>query len=366
MNGKKKIGLISSPNISPNENAVLFNLGRMVQKEFELHLLCGQNSDYNNLFDYYNIHSGKVYRKDFGDFRYAVSICARYVKELNLDLLINVCSPATLGYVATIFARKHNIPSIIRMTGDSFKEAQLHNKLWKRFKSWMLHGQMAASAYKKANYILAIGENLRTELIRHNYDPEKVFVLPQPFDRSLFSPVDAGSKSQRKLELGLDPNRKTILFVGRISWLKGSDRILKIVEEVGKRSRAFQFCLVGKGEYENSFRQFSPKLVHLPGLIPHCYVSRYFQVADLLIFPSRTEGLPNTILEALSCRVPVIATPVGDISNWVSNLATNPVDYVKFILQSTYVTDKLPDSFNFSTLKQAYIKLFRTIIRNAE
>jgi len=363
---KPRIGLISSCGISPNENAELYNLGGMIGEVFDLHLLCGENADCNGLEKYYAIHYETPYKKDVANFRYAFNICSKYVKKLNLDLLMNVCSPATIGFAATFFSKKYGIPGLIRMTGDSFAEARIHQQPWKKIKSWMLHGQMAALAYKRADHILAIGENLKAELVRRHFNPNKISVLPQPFDQGLFTPVNAAEKIQRKTEIGLNPDRKTILFAGRLSWLKGADRILKIVEEVARKSSAFQFCLVGKGEYENAFSRFSSALIHMPGLIVHSQVSKFFQAADLLIFPSRTEGLPNTILEALSCKVPVIAAPVGDISNWVSNLATEPEDYVEYILKGNYVLDELPDILDYDRLKEAYIDLFHRVIKDKQ
>ena len=105
-------------------------------------------------------------------------------------------------------------------------------------------------------------------------------------------------------------------------------------------------------------------MIHMPGVVPHSDVSRYFQAADLFIFPSRTEGLPNVILEALSCGVPVIATPVGDIPNWVSNIATEPNEYVKYILDGDYVIDELPEILDYESLKEAYINLFNMVTMN--
>jgi glycosyltransferase involved in cell wall biosynthesis len=353
-----KVGLLASPIMSQNENVELFNLGRMVKGFFELHLLCGVNSDYRNLIEFYIIHPGKVWQRDLWDLRYAIAICSQFVRNLNFDLLINVSSPATLGFVITLFSKKSKVPCIIRMTGDSFGEAKIHDQWFKILKSWILHGKLANSAYKRADFILAIGENLKADLLKHKHDPEKIVVLPQPFDFRLCTNLSVKEKIQKKLEIGLDSNRKTILFVGRLSWLKGVDRILEIVKKIDAESNNFQFCIVGAGKYENYFKMFPSELIHMPGVIPHSNVFRYLQAADLFIFPSRTEGLPNVILEALSCRVPVIATPVGDIPNWVSNLATDPNDYVKYILEEDYVLDELPDILDYERLKEAYINLF--------
>lgn len=250
------------------------------------------------------------------------------------------------------------------MTGDSFREAKIHKQWLKKFKSWILHGQMANSAYKRADFILVLGEKLKTVLFYHKFKPEKIIVLPQPFDRRLFTKLNIEEKIQRKIEIGLDPNRKTILFVGRLSWLKGVDRILEIIDEIKLKKSAFQFCIVGAGKYENNINRFPSDMIHMPGVVPHSNVSKYFQAADLFIFPSRTEGLPNVILEALSCGTPVIATPVGDIPNWVSNIATDPSDYIKYILEENYVLDELPDVLDYGCLKEAYINLFHMVTMN--
>jgi glycosyltransferase involved in cell wall biosynthesis len=359
-----KILILASPKISQMEHTILSNLGRMVKTYFELHLLCGTDSNYNNLTEFYSIHPGKVWKIDIGDFRYAINSCSRVIREINPDLLVNASSPANLGFVISLFSKRYKIPCIIRMTGDSFREAKIHNQSIKKLKSWILHGQMARSAYKRADFICALGEKFRSDLIYHKYKPEKIIVLPQPFDRRLFTRLNIEKKIQRKIEIGLDPNRKTVLFVGRLSWLKGVDRVLEIIDEINLKKNALQFCIVGTGEYENYFKRFPSELVHMAGVVSHNNVSRYFQAADLFIFPSRTEGLPNVILEALSCGVPVIAAPVGDIPNWVSNLATEPNKYVKHILDRDYVIDDLPEVLDYERLKKAYINLFHMVALN--
>ncbi len=358
-----RIGLLTSPRISPNEFSVLLSLGRMTRNTFDLHLFCGKGQDHAELKQFYTIHTGNTFQKDMGDIRYSVNICFQHILKAKPNLLMNTCSPATIGFSTSFFANKFRIPNIVRMTGDSFAEARVHRHPWKKIKAWLLHGQMATMAYKNANIILAIGENLKKKLIAHNFDQKKIIVLPQPFDASRFKALRISEKKQKKKILGLSPDHRTILFVGRLSWLKGVDRIIKIIELIQKRSSSFQFCLLGQGELAHELKRFPPSLVQMPGLVAHRDVSQYYQAADLLIFPSRTEGLPNTILEALSCKLPVIASPVGDIPNWVSTLATDPRDYVDYLIKGDYVLDDLPDQLNFDHLKKSYTDLFQTVIR---
>jgi len=359
---KPRVGILCSAELSPNMEAVLCNLGAMLASDFELHLATGPCATENSWLQNYIHHAYPVPFFNPASMVFALKTCLDFAGSNNLQVLINIAQPQTLGLAVVLAGKKMNIPTIVRMTGDSFGEARLHRQPWKRLKSWILHAQMAKLAYKRADYILAIGENLKNDLIQRKFDPDKIFVLPQPFDKGLFTPVGKYEKIEIKKELGLAPHRKTILFAGRLTWLKGADRILKIVEMVERKSDSFQFCLVGKGEYAATFKRFPSELVFLPGLVPHSQVFKYFQAADLLIFPSRTEGLPNAVLEALSCEVPVIAAPVGDISNWVSNLATEPEDYVEYILKGNYVLDTLPEILDFDRLKAAYIDLFNRVI----
>ena len=55
------------------------------------------------------------------------------------------------------------------------------------------------------------------------------------------------------------------------------------------------------------------------GVRPHAEIPSWLSMSDILVLPSHREGLPNVVLEAMSCRRPVIATNVGGIPEAVSD-----------------------------------------------
>lgn len=100
-----------------------------------------------------------------------------------------------------------------------------------------------------------------------------------------------------------------LIFVGRLSKGKNIGPIIDAVRNMDNR----RLLIVGDGEEYDSLSSFASSNIQFAGAVPPSQIKEYMKQSDILIMNSLFEGIPMTILEALSFGLPVITTPVGGI-----------------------------------------------------
>jgi glycosyltransferase involved in cell wall biosynthesis len=163
---------------------------------------------------------------------------------------------------------------------------------------------------KHARAIVANAEGLRA--LSEATDPYSVRVIPNGVDTKLFQPKAAGSTSSRSDE----PLR--ILFVGRFQEQKNLEFLLRELARLPANS--FELHMVGDGPQGKHLRDLAEQLgiaksVTWRGWLPRSALPHVYQSMDCLVNPSLYEGMPNVVLEAMACSLPVIASniPGNDI-----------------------------------------------------
>lgn len=105
-----------------------------------------------------------------------------------------------------------------------------------------------------------------------------------------------------------------VLFVGRLVKLKGVDLLLEAMRFL----KGARLVIVGDGPERGALERAAAGLdVTFEGMLPHEEVKRRFADAAVLAQPSVTEGLPNSVMEAMAHGVPVVGTAVGGIPDVV-------------------------------------------------
>ncbi len=147
------------------------------------------------------------------------------------------------------------------------------------------------------------------------YGVKKYKILSNWIDTERFYPDF--SKEASKEKLGLDKNKKIILFVHHLSERKGADFINKTAELLGAN---FELIVIGDGSYRPRLEEEIKKSgsnVKILGALPNKEVVKYFQAADVFFMPSREEGQPHVILEAIASGTPFVASDVGGIKEMI-------------------------------------------------
>ncbi len=133
--------------------------------------------------------------------------------------------------------------------------------------------------------------------------------------------------------LGVGPNDALLLWVGRMDPVKGLDTLVAAFERL-RRRRAAKLLVAGDGPQRpqvaaDVMRRGLAGDVQLLGRRDD--VPALLHAADLFVFPSRTEGFPNALLEAMAAGTPVVATDVPGCRDLVTDGQTGrlvPVDDV--------------------------------------
>jgi glycosyltransferase involved in cell wall biosynthesis len=145
--------------------------------------------------------------------------------------------------------------------------------------------------------------------LKKKYDTE-IHVIPNGIDLGEYNGVTINS--DRK------PGIKNILFVGRLHPVKGVQYLITAMKIVQDKIPGARLILVGDGEDRERLESLSMQLgikeyVQFAGEVPHENVQVFMQQADIFVLPSLYEGLPNVILEAMACGLPIVATRTGGI-----------------------------------------------------
>lgn len=145
-----------------------------------------------------------------------------------------------------------------------------------------------------------------------------------------FKPIqaEACAKSSLRTELGLAPEQRLVLTVGRFDFPKGYDVLIEAIALLKDRSAVGEqvFVFAGDGATLPAMRALAMQrgvAEHIRFLGRRSDVYRLLKGADLLVMPSRWEGLPLSLVEALVAGLPVIASNTYGIATVQREVGSN-------------------------------------------
>ncbi|WP_106299046.1 glycogen synthase [Knoellia remsis] len=203
-----------------------------------------------------------------------------------------------------------------------------------RVSSWI-----ERTAYENAAAVIAVSEGMRKDVLRSypSIDEGKVKVVHNGIDSELWKRVDDPDTVRRQ---GVDPDRPSVIFVGRITRQKGLPYLLRAAAELPQEVQLV--LLAGapdtpeiKAEVEDliaGLRKTRDGVVWVPEMLPRNEVIALLSAATVFVCPSVYEPLGIVNLEAMACDLPVVATATGGIPEVVVDGETGwlvPIEQVQ-------------------------------------
>jgi len=175
------------------------------------------------------------------------------------------------------------------------------------------------NVFKKADLVQAISRYLGEFAKSMGYRGE-VFVVPNAVDTKHFSKeIDSSELEKLKKDLGKGGGDVFLITTSRLVVKNAVDDIISSLSYLPEN---IKLLVLGQGYKEKNLRAQVKKLglkerVKFLGFVGHDDMPKYLKISDIFIRPSLSEGFGNSFVEAMACEIPVIATPVGGIIDFL-------------------------------------------------
>jgi len=311
----------------------------------------------------------------------------RLVKEENIRVITQHDGHLEYGMVAYIVSRLTHRKCLIRINEDTlipliFFLKSSGNYLFKS-KTILkivafIYRRIEHVFFKHVDWIVTHGpmDYQKIQLVTN-----RITFVPLWVDIGKFKRLDEDAVKKLREKFATTKDVKILLFVGRLHPEKGVKTLFKALEII-KNMKILLLMVYSFFEYKEEYEKLAEHLeisnkVRFLGYVPHDELAKYYSIADLCLLPSMREEWSNTIMEAMACQTPVVATEVGGnpylIIEGKSGFLVPPNDplslaqKIKFVLENPNLAKHVTETAA-SEIK-AYDKdkiggLLKTVIKN--
>lgn len=223
---------------------------------------------------------------------------------------------------------------------------------------------------KKVVYLTEVYSDQMEKKLRPVFNKRKVAVINNGININLFQPPDTGGHGQK------DPVK--IGMLARLNGIKDHGTLIRsfkcLVEN--NPSRKFELYIAGEGEMKQSLQSLALKLgmkekIHFLGIISETEVVKFLNEIDIYVHASLGETMSTSIMQAMACGKPIIASEVQGITNMVeegkTGLLVPPLDPTTLALKLQALADDidLQKSLGTHALQHAKLHFTNTSMLNS-
>ena len=239
------------------------------------------------------------------------------------------------------------------------------------------------AAYAAADAVFTVTSDLRDYHARQaGVRSSRITVIPNGVDSERFTPRQQATSASRAA-LGLPKNSFLIGTVGRLVAIKDQALLIRAAQALADCGRNVSVALAGDGPERSNLAALAAQLsfsdhVHFLGASKN--VPEFLNALDVFVLPSVSEGMSNTLLEAMSSGLPIVATSVGGnpelIENQVSGLlfpagdAARLIEHLSFLAEDserrrdlgTKARERILDRFRLDAMLNSYRNLYQSLV----
>lgn len=239
---------------------------------------------------------------------------------------IVISTPGPLGMAALMCAKLMDVPTKAIYHTD-FAEQILHISNDAMIAKMV---DMATNAfYKLADEIYVPSQSYIQKLTDAGLDQDRMHIFPRGIDTEQYRPCRASNnKATTYLNHYQLHGEFTLLFAGRISEDKNLSLLAEIIEHANQLNPGrYNLVVAGEGPHLGSLkRRLTPQSnVCFTGRLESHELVKWYQTADLLVFPSHTDTFGMVVLEAQACATPCLVTATGGPKEIIENNKTGQI-----------------------------------------
>jgi glycosyltransferase involved in cell wall biosynthesis len=307
-------------------NAVYELCMQLVKRGIEVHVVTSSNKDvpdFQFLHGIY-VHRLPTYFLKLFNTEYPLSPTAlpdiMKIAVKNSDLIhanFEIFQTTLASSVVKNFLKE---PMVLTMHGQGRNSSASYGSPMLNFGYSINHNSLERIAVRSASRIIALTNAVRAKALKLGAQAEKISVIPNGVNTEHFRPFYP--KQKYFDDLKITDKHKVITFVGRLHPTHGTELLLGAIPQVVKVYPNSMFIIVGDGPLKSRVLAF----LRSEGLENNVKVLGYredipelLNLAQLVVYPALSVGMPLTIMEAMACAKAVVAFDIEGNRELISN-----------------------------------------------
>jgi glycogen synthase len=237
------------------------------------------------------------------------------IKKGNFDIVHIHGIHYPVSWIAAYLARRHKIHSVLSLHGTYALDPNILSGKT-RIEEW-LYRNFFSRIFSQTDAVIAPTQTITDMVQKYQKKSQKTlfYTIEYGIDTQRFvSNLD--KKTYYRLKYKIKETAVVLLFVGRFEHVKGIIEFSRAVKQiVMENNREVEVFIIGAGSLKSEISSIvkDTKAIHLIDWQPESKIHEFYIASDVFVIPSKFEGLPLTILEAMNAELHIVYSPVGGI-----------------------------------------------------